>query len=97
MKRYDRISASFPQRRTISEAAIEQFQSYNWPGYIRELQSVIREAMIASTGPTLLGDFLPLDFANARPPEMTATFESLSEFGPDSWKALGPKIEKFID
>jgi two-component system nitrogen regulation response regulator GlnG len=44
---------------SISSEVLELFEAYSWPGNIRELQSVIREALIASTGPTLLTVFLP--------------------------------------
>jgi len=44
---------------SISAEVLELFEAYTWPGNIRELQSVIREALIASTGPTLLPEFLP--------------------------------------
>jgi len=44
---------------SISPEVLELFKAYSWPGNIRELQSVIREALIASTGPTLLPEFLP--------------------------------------
>jgi two-component system, NtrC family, nitrogen regulation response regulator GlnG len=44
---------------SISPEVLELFEAYTWPGNIRELQSVIREALIASTGPTLLPEFLP--------------------------------------
>jgi DNA-binding NtrC family response regulator len=44
---------------SISPEVLELFEAYSWPGNIRELQSVIREALIASTGPTLLPEFLP--------------------------------------
>jgi len=44
---------------SISTEVLELFEAYCWPGNIRELQSVIREALIASTGPTLLPEFLP--------------------------------------
>jgi two-component system nitrogen regulation response regulator GlnG len=44
---------------SISPEVLEFFEAYSWPGNIRELQSVIREALIASTGPTLLPEFLP--------------------------------------
>ena len=38
---------------SIAEEAIHRLQQYNWPGNIRELQSIVREAMIASTGANL--------------------------------------------
>jgi two-component system nitrogen regulation response regulator GlnG len=82
---------------TISEAAIERLLSYSWPGNVRELQSVIREAMIASTGPTLLEEFLPNDFTGSRNAEIVPALEKLSDYGPDKWSSLGPRIEKLID
>ena len=32
---------------------------YSWPGNVRELQSVCEQAILQSTGPVLLPDFLP--------------------------------------
>jgi transcriptional regulator of acetoin/glycerol metabolism len=37
---------------------MELFQSYSWPGNIRELRNVIEKAMILTTGSTLLIDRL---------------------------------------
>src|SRR3954471_2432004 len=45
---------------TISSEALEILQRHSWPGNVRERQSVLREALIVSTGPTLLPEFLPL-------------------------------------
>lgn len=44
---------------TISPEALELLTNYSWPGNIRELQNVIRSALIASTGTVLLPSFLP--------------------------------------
>lgn len=82
------------QVETISEEAIEQLQNHPWPGNIRELQSVIRQAMINSTGPRLLVDFLPTEISNSRFNEPAEPVESV---GPDAWKALGPKIESLLE
>ncbi|HET6425646.1 MAG TPA: sigma-54 dependent transcriptional regulator [Planctomycetaceae bacterium] len=43
----------------ISPEALEILQSYSWPGNMRELQSVIKQALLHATGPLLLPDFLP--------------------------------------
>jgi two-component system nitrogen regulation response regulator GlnG len=32
---------------------------YDWPGNVREVQNVIRQAVLQTTGPVLLPDFLP--------------------------------------
>ena len=46
---------------SISPEALELMQNYSWPGNVRELQNVLRESLIASTGPTLLAEFLPVE------------------------------------
>ncbi len=53
--------------------------------------------MIASTGPTLLEEFFPqeiLDFKSASPVQND---EALVEVGPESWEALGPKVESLLE
>jgi two-component system nitrogen regulation response regulator GlnG len=51
---------------SISEAALEILQEYDWPGNVRELQNVIRESVIASAGPTLLPEFLPVELQRSK-------------------------------
>jgi len=43
----------------ISEKAMDILKRYPWPGNIRELQAVLRKAMLMSTGPVLVPEFLP--------------------------------------
>jgi two-component system nitrogen regulation response regulator GlnG len=45
--------------REVSRQAMDGLRRYSWPGNIRELQNVIRQAILKSTGPVLLPDFLP--------------------------------------
>jgi DNA-binding NtrC family response regulator len=45
--------------REVSSDAIERLQKYSWPGNIRELQSVLKQAILRSTGQVLLRAFLP--------------------------------------
>jgi DNA-binding NtrC family response regulator len=48
-------------RREVSEVAPEALQrlrAYTWPGNIRELQSVIKQALLQASGPVLLPSFL---------------------------------------
>ena len=40
---------------------------YSWPGNIRELQSVLKRAMLVATGSVLLPEFLPDDLPPAAP------------------------------
>jgi DNA-binding NtrC family response regulator len=43
----------------ISQGAMEKLQQYSWPGNIRELQSILRQALLRSNGEVLLPVFLP--------------------------------------
>jgi two-component system nitrogen regulation response regulator GlnG len=48
--------------REVREAApetLERLASYPWPGNIRELQSVLKQALLRATGPVLVPAFLP--------------------------------------
>jgi two-component system nitrogen regulation response regulator GlnG len=38
---------------------MERLRRYAWPGNIRELQSVLKQAMLKATGPVLVPAFLP--------------------------------------
>jgi two-component system nitrogen regulation response regulator GlnG len=52
--------------REITAEAMERLCSYPWPGNIRELQSVLRQALLRSTGPVLIPAFLPVPLAAPR-------------------------------
>lgn len=43
----------------IANATMELLKSYPWPGNIRELQSVLKKAVLNASGPVLLPEFLP--------------------------------------
>jgi two-component system, NtrC family, nitrogen regulation response regulator GlnG len=45
----------------ISSEALELLEKYDWPGNVRQLQSVIREALIISAGSTIIDKFLPVE------------------------------------
>jgi two-component system nitrogen regulation response regulator GlnG len=48
--------------RQVQEAApeaLEHLRGHGWPGNIRELQSVLKQALLKASGPTLLAAFLP--------------------------------------
>jgi two-component system nitrogen regulation response regulator GlnG len=48
--------------REVQEAApeaLERLRGYAWPGNIRELQSVLKQALLRASGPVLLPSFLP--------------------------------------
>jgi two-component system nitrogen regulation response regulator GlnG len=45
--------------REVAPEALERLRSYSWPGNIRELQSVLKQALLQASGPSLLPAFLP--------------------------------------
>jgi two-component system nitrogen regulation response regulator GlnG len=45
--------------RQVAPDALEQLRAYSWPGNIRELQSVLKQALLQASGPVLLPAFLP--------------------------------------
>jgi DNA-binding NtrC family response regulator len=47
------------QVREVSPEAMERLRAYPWPGNIRELQSVLKRALLRATGPVLVPAFLP--------------------------------------
>jgi two-component system nitrogen regulation response regulator GlnG len=54
--------------REIAPEAMELLRSHPWPGNIRELQSVLKQAILQSKGTTLLPAFLPSRSPNGREP-----------------------------
>lgn len=45
--------------RDVSPEALSRLQEYSWPGNIRELQSVLKQALLHASGKVLLPSFLP--------------------------------------
>ena len=45
--------------REVAPEAMERLRGYSWPGNIRELQSVLKQALLRANGPVLLPAFLP--------------------------------------
>jgi DNA-binding NtrC family response regulator len=43
----------------ITPEAVTLLEHYPWPGNIRELQSVVRQTVLKTTGPVIVPDFLP--------------------------------------
>jgi two-component system nitrogen regulation response regulator GlnG len=43
----------------VAPEALAHLRAYSWPGNIRELQSVLKQALLQARGPVLLPDFLP--------------------------------------
>ncbi len=45
--------------RGFSPEALERLMSFKWPGNVRQLQNVLRQAIVKASGPVLIADFLP--------------------------------------
>src|SRR5262249_52113763 len=43
----------------VAPEALERLRHYPWAGNVRELQSVLKQALLRATGPVLLPAFLP--------------------------------------
>src|SRR5207253_10818398 len=48
--------------REVAPEALERLRGYRWPGNIRELQSVLKQALLQASGTVLLPAFLPDTF-----------------------------------
>src|SRR5690606_20360571 len=56
----------------VSPEALELLKKYSWPGNIRQMQSVLRQAILQATGPLLLPDFLPAEIRQPSAPAASA-------------------------
>src|SRR5436309_4376477 len=77
--------------REVAPEALERLRAYSWPGNMRELQSVLKQALLRAHGPVLLPEFLP-EFPEA-PAAPAAPMGSLGGgFDPEAFlrKRLGP-------
>ena len=45
--------------REVAPEALQQLSSYSWPGNIRELRGILKQALLRASGPVLLPAFLP--------------------------------------
>ena len=71
--------------REIAPEALERLRCYAWPGNIRELQSVLKQALLRASGTLLLPAFLP---------ELTAGAGVPAPLSPQSGE--NPALEAFI-
>ena len=47
--------------RDVAPEAMNRLRLYSWPGNIRELQSILKQALLQAVGQTLIPEFLPPD------------------------------------
>ena len=63
----------------VAPEVLERLRGYSWPGNIRELQSVLKQALLRASGPVLLTAFLP-EF-DGQPGEANAVTPAGAGFG----------------
>jgi len=75
----------------VAPEALEQLRRYPWPGNIRELQSILKQALLKASGVVLLPAFLPEPVTAATEPSPTT---SAPAFGFDAVlpQRLGPDV-----
>jgi two-component system nitrogen regulation response regulator GlnG len=66
----------------VAPETLVMLQRYSWPGNLRELQSVIKQALLQATGPVLMPDFLPADLRQKCGEALAA------QASPDEWPGL---------
>ncbi|HET6879854.1 MAG TPA: sigma-54 dependent transcriptional regulator [Pirellulales bacterium] len=86
--RYNRQIGTTVQ--SISPAALELLQKYDWPGNVRELQSILRESLIVSAGPTILPEFLPAEVRRGLPADAETSVET------SEWQQLPQQVEAWL-
>lgn len=81
----------------LAPDALEMLRRYSWPGNIRELQSVLKQALLQASGPVLLPAFLP-EFGDGRGAIATSTASADDATGLDLGafirERLGPNTEE---
>jgi DNA-binding NtrC family response regulator len=65
----------------ISPEALELLKAYTWPGNVREMQSIVRQALMNSTGPVIVPSFLPLEVSTATKPRGAAQLSTGNNTG----------------
>jgi len=94
--------------RQVAPETLERLRGYSWPGNIRELQSVLKQALLQASGATLLPAFLPEflggpgDAAQLAPVEeevSVARFLVRQRLGPDDCNLYAEahrKLDQFL-
>lgn len=74
---------------SISAETMRLLKAHTWPGNIRELQATIREALLRSSGPVLLPEFLPPALFHGRNGDSGSDEARPAE----NWQQLGELLE----
>ncbi|MEZ6129996.1 MAG: sigma-54 dependent transcriptional regulator [Planctomycetaceae bacterium] len=61
----------------VSPEALSLLKAYSWPGNVREMQSVVRQALLNATGPVIVPSFLPPEVTGAAIPRTSAVSDPI--------------------
>lgn len=79
----------------IEPAALAYLKQYDWPGNIRELQSVLKQALVRASGSVLMADFLPERITTAsasRSAVSVANRSSVNVEHATDWREFVPRL-----
>ena len=90
---------------TIDPDALARLRAYHWPGNIRELQSVVKQALLQSRGSVLLPSFLPELSVQSPEPAIPASLnvelenfirERLQSETRDLYSTVHAQVDRFL-
>ena len=84
-----------PEIEGIAPEAVELLQNYDWPGNVREMQSILRKAILNSAGPVIVLKDLPSEVRGGRHAFRSAAPSEAPDGSPDS--DLRPYVESRIN
>ncbi len=73
---------------SVAPGVLDVLYRYPWPGNVRQFQSVLKQAILQSTGPTLIPEFLPLEIRN---------FDASTEQSEDAEGLPPSDLKKLVD
>jgi DNA-binding NtrC family response regulator len=79
IRRFDRELGR--EIREIAPEALAMLSAYSWPGNIRELQSVLKQALLQASGAVLIPAFLPEQLTHGRADGARSKREATSDAG----------------
>ncbi|MBC7822250.1 MAG: sigma-54-dependent Fis family transcriptional regulator, partial [Planctomycetaceae bacterium] len=76
----------------IADETLALLMNYSWPGNVREMQSVVRQALLNATGPVIVPDCLPPEIRNGKAAPAPAPAAAANDDLPES--DLGAFIDR---
>jgi two-component system nitrogen regulation response regulator GlnG len=77
----------------VAPPTMEMLRVHSWPGNVREMQSVLKQALLQASGHVLIPEFLPSHFRK----DASDSTEMRSGFGKEEATVALPALGQFID